>query len=259
MATSGADSDDRLKRVMRALALGVEEWYRRNTPSANPRTVEVTARFNSEAIPARLASLIAPIEEHIKSLESLRILDVGCGYGGLPLYARLCFQAAHVVAMDISDRYYWVGRDVAARENISDLEYVTQDVRHMTFEQEFDLIIMSNVLNYLTTAEQLAQACGNAWRALRRGGVIVVYTPQRWHYREPFTKIPFIHFLPATLRDLIARKTGRRSSLRDIRLPNVAELRSIFIRLGAARFESLPKDPLSLLRKSHVYCWVWKR
>ena len=128
----------------------------------------------------------------------------------------------------------------------------------MTGGEEFDLVLLSNMLCYMTSHDDLRRACENAWRATRPGGRIALYTPHRGSMKEPFTRLPVIHWLPMGLRERIAVKSGRRTTMRDVRLPSTGELRSIFNGLGAKSIRQSPEGAATLLRTTHIFQWIEK-
>jgi hypothetical protein len=50
---------------------------------------------------------------------------------------------------------------------------------------------------------------------LKKGGKIVFYQPNPYFYIEPFTKLPFVHWLPKVIGEYVVQKLGKRT-LKDL-------------------------------------------
>ena len=81
------------------------------------------------------------ISESISSLNPKEILDIGCGEGGISL--KLLERGALVTGVDKKS------------VNIADknFNFVHKDIRDFKFEKEYDLIIASLVLHFLSNSE----------------------------------------------------------------------------------------------------------
>lgn len=260
--SSGVASVEReapsLARVTDALQRHILDWFARQNNGDVTAGNLITAGFNSVKVPKRFAQLMGPHYDWLEGSARPRILDVGCGYGGIALYLAARYPTAAVTATDVSDRFYRAGKDAAIEVGLRNVAFASQNVLDLDYEEQFDLVLLSNILCYVVTHDQLQRACRNAWRALRPGGCLVIHTAHLWSIREPFTSIPGLQFLPRAGRDLLARKTGRRSTMRDIRLPSWRELRRILTHLGACRIDHRPRGALALLRAKHLTAWATK-
>ena len=260
--SSGVASIDReapsLARVTDTLQQHILDWFARQNNGDVTAGNLITAGFNSVKVPKRFAQLMGPHSDWLEGLARPGILDVGCGFGGIALYLAARYPTAAVTATDVSDRFYRAGKDAAIEVGLRNVTFASQNVLDLDYEEQFDLVLLSNILCYVVTHDQLQRACRNAWRALRPGGCLVIHTAHLWSIREPFTSIPGLQFLPRAGRDLLARKTGRRSTMRDIRLPSWRELRRILTHLGACQIDHRPRGALALLRAKHLTAWATK-
>ena len=93
-----------------------------------------------------------------------RILDVGCGTGQLA--AGVAETGAKVIGLDASDAMI-----DQARRNYPGLEFVTGDVRTMTYSREFDAVYSNAALHWVREADTAARAMA---AALKPGGRLVV-------------------------------------------------------------------------------------
>lgn len=90
---------------------------------------------------SHLLSLIAPSNPH-------HILDIGCGAGTLTRL--LAERAGRVTAVDFSKKAISIAQNSTKNDNI---EYIASDIREFTFKDQYDCIICSEVLYYLTPHE----------------------------------------------------------------------------------------------------------
>jgi SAM-dependent methyltransferase len=113
-----------------------------------------------EAVGRMLCQLVPP----------LRIADLGAGEGVLSqLLAR---RAEFVHCVDKSPRMVKVGRELARREGIRNLDYVLGDIEAIPLRAgSVDLALLSQALHH---AEQPRKALAEAHRILRPGGRIVI-------------------------------------------------------------------------------------
>ena len=113
-----------------------------------------------EAVGRMLCQLVPP----------LRIADLGAGEGVLSqLLAR---RAAFVHCVDKSPRMVKVGRELARREGIRNLDYVLGDIEAIPLKSgSVDLALLSQALHH---AEQPRRALAEAHRILRPGGRVVI-------------------------------------------------------------------------------------
>jgi len=101
---------------------------------------------------------------------AIRIADLGAGEGVLSqLLAR---RAEFIHCVDKSPRMVKVGRELARREGIRNLDYVLGDIEDIPLRAgSVDLALLSQALHH---AEQPRRALAEAHRILRPGGRIVI-------------------------------------------------------------------------------------
>ena len=72
------------------------------------------------------------------------VLDIGCGNGALTF--DLAKKAKKVIGVDFNERSIQVAKERYSAPNI---EYIVSDVAKHNFTQEFDAIVLSNVLEHI--------------------------------------------------------------------------------------------------------------
>lgn len=100
----------------------------------------------------------------------IRIADLGAGDGTLSrLLAR---RAEFVHCVDNSERMVQLGRELAKKEKINNLQYVLGDIEKVPLpDRSVDLALLSQALHH---AEHPRQALAEAYRILRPGGRLLL-------------------------------------------------------------------------------------
>ncbi len=130
---------------------------------AQRRLVESSGKSLKASEPAIFAALQERLDELLTSLESVRMLDAGCGKRRAVPIARTRF----VVGIDISRSQVEKNPDVD--------EGIVGDVQTYQFEPtSFDAVVCWNVLEHL---EDPRQALLSFERALKPGGLLIIALP----------------------------------------------------------------------------------
>jgi ubiquinone/menaquinone biosynthesis C-methylase UbiE len=162
------------------------------------------------------------------SIEGLRLLDLGCGFGALAaFFAR---QGATVTGIDpIADRLE-VGMAVAAEFDLP-VEFRQGRMEKLDFADEsFDLAIQNNSLCYITDRADRRAALAETARVLVPGGFVLIRNPNRWHPRDQFTGLPLISLLPSHAATRVSERLGRKRS--EVRLVSPLEAKRELRRAG---------------------------
>ncbi len=147
--------------------------------------------------------LVINILQHFTSLKRKRVLDYGCGVGGT---ARMLAQiGANVTAVDIK-------AEVESAFQNSDVKFF--DTRNEEFylkSQEYDIIILQDVLEHVANPEKLINQVKNA---LRLHGLIYISTPNRFSLlniiSDPHWNLPAVALGSRQLVAFMVQKIFRR-------------------------------------------------
>jgi SAM-dependent methyltransferase len=135
--------------------------------------VAVSQDFYEQMSPAGWGSLDQPRTELalelVRSVQSTRILDIGCGDGAVSLeLARI--TGATVIGIEISD-----GAVAVCRQRGVEAHQLTLGIEPLPFEDEsVDLVYMAEVLEHLPRPDRGVE---EIHRVLRPGGHLVLTTP----------------------------------------------------------------------------------
>lgn len=221
----------------------LDAFYRERDVGEQAR--ETTINTNTTLVPQRGDALLRMLRElaELPSIEGLRVLEAGCGFGALAAYLAWRGSPATVVAADVDLKYLRIARAAAGASPIPDerLRYVEADMRDLgAFEDEsFDLVVVNNALIYLTSRADARRALAEFHRILAPGGTLLLYHANKWRWREPFTRAPVVHLLPGPLARIVSPVTGWKHNHGRVRLISPPALRRALRRTG---FENLATE-----------------
>lgn len=110
-------------------------------------------------------------------------LDAGCGDGTFAFYLASNYPDTRVVGVDIGEQGLHsieTTLDICDRIQTSltlpNVQFQRMDLRHLTFENEFDLIFSFDVLEHIAENKQVLE---KMYGALRPGGLLLIRIPTR--------------------------------------------------------------------------------
>lgn len=115
------------------------------------------------------------IEKEIKSDESLKILDVGCGTGRHSI--ELSKRGYSVTGIDLSESQLTRAREKALKDNLR-INFLTHDARNLPFDNEFDVAIMicEGAFPLMETDEMNFKILKNVTKSLKGSGKFIFTT-----------------------------------------------------------------------------------
>ena len=154
------------------------------------------------------------------------IADIGCGYGPFTIALHIMEQPKYSIGLDLFTHYINIAKYLIRHLNIDKISFIEADMtKTADFVSEADILIINNAINYLTTRKQYKKAIRSFYNALKKDGFLVILTPNKLYYREAFTKLIGVQFMPRFLANWYVRYKGRRDHYNDIRLPSPFELK----------------------------------
>ena len=111
-----------------------------------------------------------------------RVLDLGCGWGTFSF--KLASRAREVVGLDFSERSVEICREGADELGLTNVSFVCADGGDSGLESDsFDVVVAADLLEHLYP-EDSDRVIREAFRLLRPGGRLVLWTPHRGHILE---------------------------------------------------------------------------
>ncbi len=94
-----------------------------------------------------------------------RVLDIGCGVGGVDRHLVVAHGAAHVTGIDVEDTVLATARQRAARDGLDDrLEFVRVEPGPLPFDDAcFDVVFSKDSCTSPTSTRSLV-TCSECWR-----------------------------------------------------------------------------------------------
>ncbi|MCK5685836.1 class I SAM-dependent methyltransferase, partial [bacterium] len=118
---------------------------------------------------------------------SERILDLACGFGR---HALALAQKGHsVVGVDITQAYVEEGRRLA-KENQLDVEFICADIRDVSFEKAFDVVLNlgDGAIGYLENDEENLKVFDLISSVLKPGGKHLMSVPSAAYAKKHFPR-----------------------------------------------------------------------
>ncbi len=124
-----------------------------------------------------------PYRMHLRALEPGFVLEVGCGIG-----RNLGHLAGRAVGVDVDVDSVRHARDVLGYEAYTPAEFAASD---RAADGTFDSLLFSHVLEHVDSATATALVRDHL-RYLRKGGRVIVITPQELGYASDETHVRFV-------------------------------------------------------------------
>jgi 2-polyprenyl-3-methyl-5-hydroxy-6-metoxy-1,4-benzoquinol methylase len=204
--TLDAASTDRLRDSLRANFFSRHEPARFDTPDGR-RDMEdhLVSRLEQD----RLS--IVPWLDSVRSLQGVRILEIGCGTGASTV--ALAEQGAIVTGLDVDTLAL---KDATERCRLYGLNATfiagnAAEIGKRFSVGDFDMVVFYASLEHMTHEERMA-ALRDSWSIIPAGGYLgVIDTPNRLWFFDSHTALePFFNWLPDDVAFEYARLTPRR-------------------------------------------------
>lgn len=138
------------------------------------------------------------------NLANLRILDLGCGMGGLSV--AMAREDADVQPYDYNVAYCEITRLRGNRYDLK-LEPINGGGERLPFpNSHFDTIVCMDVLEHVQRPEDLL---AEASRCLKKGGLLYITAINRFAFNDPHYHVPLVNWLPRRLATPFLKLLGR--------------------------------------------------
>jgi SAM-dependent methyltransferase len=150
------------------------------------------------------ADRLRQLRDFCGPLAGQRVLDLGCGMGGLVVALRQA--GAQAIGLEPNRAYGTICQLRAARYGLA-LPVVTATGEGLPFpDRSFDLVVCLDVLEH---AESLELTLAEIARVLVPGGQAIVTATNRFVFRDPHYHLRGINWLPRSLAEALIRRHGR--------------------------------------------------
>ncbi|MHB8412010.1 MAG: class I SAM-dependent methyltransferase [Candidatus Acidiferrales bacterium] len=129
----------------------------------------------------RLQHVLREVERLAGGRDPIRLLDAGCNRGDLVTYLAERHPGWTFCALELDAKRIGKADKIRRSLGLTNIQYFQADICQMPFENNFDFVVCSDVLEHVENDET---AVIGLTRALKPGGHLIVTTPstpQPWH------------------------------------------------------------------------------
>jgi ubiquinone/menaquinone biosynthesis C-methylase UbiE len=147
---------------------------------------------------------LQPLAGENDVLAGRKILDLGCGMGGLS--TAMALAGAKVQSLDYNPAYCKITRLRGKRYNL-EFAPVNAGGEHLPFpDAHFDIIVCMDVLEHVQDPEKLM---GEVARCLKPQGICYITAINRYAFNDPHYHVRLVNWLPRRLAEPYLKLTGR--------------------------------------------------
>jgi len=213
----------------------------------------------------RVQLYLKHLGEYLPEVSKLRILDLGCGAGGV------CVSFANrrnrVVGLDLDKKLINL-TSINVNDSEDDFpphggvsEILASGIRLPFKDETFDLVVCNDVIEHLDEQEELIR---EIYRVLKVGGYLYLTTPNKRYPVESHTGLFGITLLPKPLADVFIRMSGLGTSF-PVRLVSYENLIRLLL---SVKFQSVINSPkwdkylpnsgfMRIIRRIRILEWIF--
>lgn len=230
------------RAIAPAFARAARAYYEDSGLDPASPEAECTLATNSSLVPGRVEAMRRYLDElgGVASLRGARVLDCGAGFGAFAAYLSMDHDAPLVTAVEMRPEFTAIAKRVAVQTGLGDgVSYEVGDMRSLDgiADGSFDLVVVNNSFIYLTSKRDMERTVAELRRVTAPGGHVCFFHANSWQAREPFSRDPVVHLLPASVAERVSRLTGWRHNHGRVRLLSPPALRRMLRRGGFGRVE----------------------
>lgn len=164
------------------------------------RQAHVVTDLPSRVLKAKKIELLLGLDK-VDKKRVHRILEVGCGSGGISHYFGTHSQLqCDVTSIDIHDN----------RRVKTGYRFQTVNSVHIPFPSaSFDIVISNHVIEHVGETNEQLEHLKEIRRVLSASGQCYLAVPNRWMVTEPHYKLKFLSWLPHSMRTRYLRWSGK--------------------------------------------------
>jgi ubiquinone/menaquinone biosynthesis C-methylase UbiE len=195
------------------------------------------------------AGLVDSFDKEIFPLQKKRVLDIGCGKGGVVIACAL--KGAEAVGFDLDERELNLARLRAKSYNLGNVSISNGDAENIPFpDNYFDLVTALSVLEHVNNLEKVIK---EMVRVTKPGGCCYVTGPNPISPREGHYKVFYIPYMPKFLGKIYLKMRGFNPDFFDKYVtypyPSISKISNIFRNSGMNVNNLTEKDILMRVDK----------
>lgn len=160
-------------------------------------------KWGLHIIPYRAKRTAKILGEYIK--KDARILDLGCGIG-LSLHI-LAQVFPNITGCDIDEKALRACDKILKEVGVSGLDLRKYDGRKLPFPNNtFDAVLSIEVVEHVKNPNLMLR---EIQRVLKKEGVLIITTPNKYWPMETHYKLPFLTYLPQKISDYYVKFSGK--------------------------------------------------
>ncbi len=150
-----------------------------------------------------------------------KVLDLGCGIG---LTSILAQEYKNTVGCDIYIKSVKATKELLAKVGLKNKVVIYDGVTFPFRSNTLDAVTSLEVIEHAREHEVLLSEMA---RVLKKDGVLIVTTANKWWPIEPHFKLLFLSYLPSNLADFYVRLAKKGNSYENIKLPGYSLFRQM--------------------------------
>lgn len=190
--------------------------YGENNKS-NKRKAHAVLDLPSRKLKAQKIETLLELDQ-LATKEQLRILEIGCGSGGISHYFATHEKINYkVTAVDITD----------SRLIKDGYEFIHVTSTELPFESDyFDIIISNHVIEHVGEYPSQEHHIKEIFRVCKNDGKVYIAAPNRWMINEPHYNLLFLSWLPKKWRTPYL-KFAKKGLFYDCEPPSLQQLETL--------------------------------
>jgi len=153
--------------------------------------------------------LIYQLQNYVGDLHGKRMLDIGCGEGGLVVALNL--RGFNAVGVDLNEKNIQISMLRARKHGLRGSIFKKGDARALPFDNDsFAVLTFISVLEHIGSTREILH---EASRVLKKDGYLFATVPNKYWPIEYHVNLWFIHWLPLCIRkvllDLLRKQKGK--------------------------------------------------
>lgn len=153
--------------------------------------------------------LIYQLQNYVGDLHGKKMLDIGCGEGGLVVALNL--RGFNAVGVDLNEKNIQISTLRARKNGLKGSIFKKGDARTLPFDNDsFAVLTLISVLEHI---ERIPETLHEASRVLKKDGYLFATVPNKYWPIESHVNLWFIHWLPSCIRrvllDLLRKQKGK--------------------------------------------------